>query len=218
MIDVQINQHPVLSTKSFKNHLAKLLQELGNKSIQTNDSSDLVDRVVCFGPKGRGPNIFMDNTNGCLKSMFKISQGNYFEFQESLLNGFQLATFEGPLAAEPVQGIVVFLDEIRYLDTAKEVPNLTGRLLTSTRDYIHEGFLDWSPRIMLAMYSCEIQASVEVLGKVYAVVQQRRGRIVSEEMKEGTSFFTIKAQVPLVEAFGFSEDMRKRLPELLHHS
>ncbi|ANZ73217.1 BA75_01060T0 [Komagataella pastoris] len=210
MIDVQINQHPVLSTKSFKNHLAKLLQELGNKSIQTNDSSDLVDRVVCFGPKGRGPNIFMDNTNGCLKSMFKISQGNYFEFQESLLNGFQLATFEGPLAAEPVQGIVVFLDEIRYLDTAKEVPNLTGRLLTSTRDYIHEGFLDWSPRIMLAMYSCEIQASVEVLGKVYAVVQQRRGRIVSEEMKEGTSFFTIKAQVPLVEAFGFSEDMRKK--------
>lgn len=211
MIDVQINQSTVLSTESFKGHLANLLQELGNKSIQSNASSDFVDRIVCFGPKGRGPNIFMDNTNGSLKSMFKTSQGSYFEFQESLFNGFQLATSEGPLAAEPVQGILVSLDEIRYLNTtSKEELDLTGRLLTSTRDCIHEGFLDWSPRIMLAMYSCEIQASVEVLGKVYAVVQQRRGRIVSEEMKEGTSFFTIKAQVPLVEAFGFSEDIRKK--------
>ena len=45
----------------------------------------------------------------------------------------------------------------------------------------------------------------DVLGKVYAVVARRRGRIVSEEMKEGTSFFTIRAMLPVVESFGFAD-------------
>lgn len=76
---------------------------------------------------------------------------------------------------------------------------------------------------MLAMYSCDIQASskhirdisisinlssaAEVLGKVYGVVAKRRGRIVSEAMKEGTSFFTVSARLPVVESFGFAEGM-----------
>jgi ribosome assembly protein 1 len=83
---------------------------------------------------------------------------------------------------------------------------------------------------MLAMYSCDIQASSEsfgkdedwsplvltrlsssadVLGKVYAVVARRRGKIVSEEMKEGTSFFSIRAMLPVVESFGFADGMSK---------
>lgn len=49
----------------------------------------------------------------------------------------------------------------------------------------------------------------DVLGKVYAVVSKRKGRIVAEEMKEGTSFFTITARLPVVESFGFADDIRK---------
>ena len=44
----------------------------------------------------------------------------------------------------------------------------------------------------------------DVLGKVYGVVAKRRGRIIAEEMKEGTSFFTVKALLPVVESFGFA--------------
>lgn len=47
--------------------------------------------------------------------------------------------------------------------------------------------------------------SADVLGKVYAVVAKRRGRIVAEEMKEGTSFFTVSALLPVVESFGFAD-------------
>ena len=50
-------------------------------------------------------------------------------------------------------------------------------------------------------------STADVLGKVYATVARRRGRIVAEEMKEGTSFFTIKALLPVVESFGFAEGM-----------
>lgn len=47
--------------------------------------------------------------------------------------------------------------------------------------------------------------SGEVLGKVYGVVSKRKGRIVSEEMKEGTAFFTVSALLPVVESFGFAD-------------
>jgi ribosome assembly protein 1 len=45
----------------------------------------------------------------------------------------------------------------------------------------------------------------EVLGKVYGVIARRKGRIISEEMKEGTSFFSIRATLPVVESFGFAD-------------
>ncbi|GMF27199.1 unnamed protein product [[Candida] boidinii] len=150
-----------------------------------------------------------DNTNNNDNAKDKKS---LFEFADSLLNGYQLATLKGPLASEPTEGVAVFIESIEELpeEEVTNVPNISGRMITSFRDAIHQGFLDWSPRIMLAMYSCDIQASAEVLGKVYAVVQKRRGRIISEEMKEGTPFFTIEARIPVVEAFGFSEDIRKK--------
>lgn len=44
-----------------------------------------------------------------------------------------------------------------------------------------------------------------MLGKVYGVIARRRGRIVSEEMKEGTSFFSVHAILPVVESFGFAD-------------
>lgn len=87
---------------------------------------------------------------------------------------------------------------------------LTGEVIKAVRSGVHGGFLDWSPRMLLAMYSCEIQCSTDVLGRVYGVVTRRRGRIVSEAMKEGTPFFSITALLPVAESFGFSEEMRKR--------
>lgn len=52
-----------------------------------------------------------------------------------------------------------------------------------------------------------IFALADVLGKVYGVISKRRGRIVAEEMKEGTSFFTVSALLPVVESFGFADGM-----------
>lgn len=56
-----------------------------------------------------------------------------------------------------------------------------------------------------------------MLGKVYGVVAKRRGRIVAEEMKEGTTFFNVSALLPVVESFGFA-DGRLVLTSLGHNS
>lgn len=56
-------------------------------------------------------------------------------------------------------------------------------------------------------FLCELNKinAADVLGKVYGVVAKRRGRIVAEEMKEGTSFFSVSALLPVVESFGFAD-------------
>ncbi|KAK9319596.1 P-loop containing nucleoside triphosphate hydrolase protein [Lipomyces orientalis] len=197
----------------------------------------VVDKICVFGPKHVGANVLIDATpNGFSKhllSKFEESAGT--PFQDSIITAFQLATAAGPLCAEPMQGVAVFIENIEVTGTpAKEaesadnsvegreqqfeegrfastlVSRHSGQVITSTRDAIRQGFLDWSPRILLAMYSVEIQAPTDVLGRVYSVIARRHGRIASEEMKEGTPFFSIRAVLPVVESFGLAEDIRKR--------
>lgn len=47
-------------------------------------------------------------------------------------------------------------------------------------------------------------------GRVYAVLSKREGRVLQEEMKEGTDVFIIKAVLPVAESFGFADEIRKR--------
>jgi translation elongation factor EF-G len=47
------------------------------------------------------------------------------------------------------------------LTVKSKMAQVTGSLISAVRDACRNGLLDWSPRIMLAMYSCDIQASSE---------------------------------------------------------
>lgn len=135
-------------------------------------------------------------------------------FADKVAYAFQLATAQGSLCHEPMQGVAVFLEDVCTNVSDEEagqgMGRLTGEIIRTVRESIHTGFLDWSPRILLAMYSCEIQASAEVLGKVYSVITRRRGRIVSESLLEPSTNFTILALLPVAEAFGFADEIRKR--------
>ncbi len=144
-------------------------------------------------------------------------------FADKIAHAFQLATAQGPLCNEPIQGIAVFLEDVTIaLPSSEEagpdrMGRLTGEVIKTVRSSIHQAFLDWSRRILLAMYACEIQASTDVLGRVYAVLTRRRGQIVSETLSStssasttGNQTFTISALLPVAESFGFSDEIRKR--------
>lgn len=88
------------------------------------------------------------------------------DFSDRISYAFQLATQQGPLCNEPVQGVAVFLEEVIVTPSTDDetsardrVGRLTGEVIKTTQQAIRQGFLDWSPRLLLAMYSCEIQAS-----------------------------------------------------------
>ena len=61
-----------------------------------------------------------------------------------------------------------------------------------------------------------LSSVADVLGKVYGVVAKRRGRIVAEEMKEGSSFFNVSARLPVVESFGFADGAFNSLYLVIH--
>jgi ribosome assembly protein 1 len=92
------------------------------------------------------------------------------DFSDKISYAFQLATAQGPLCNEPVQGIAVFLEEVTVTASADDesstrdkLGRLTGEVIKTVQQAIKQGFLDWSPRLLLAMYSCEIQASSKFL-------------------------------------------------------
>ncbi|KAJ5558800.1 Translation elongation/initiation factor/Ribosomal beta-barrel [Penicillium sp. DV-2018c] len=212
----------ILCKQEFREALAKVFNDEAREDKEL--WKDVVDRITAFGPRRVGPNILVDATavNTCEKFLAddikqQIPGDNHQallvrDFNDKIAYAFQLATGQGPLCQEPMQGVAVFLEDLSVQMNGDELDmgRLTGESIKLVREGISAGFLDWSPRIMLAMYSCEIQATTEVLGRVYAVITRRRGRILSEIMKEGTPFFTIIALLPVAESFGFAEEIRKR--------
>ncbi|KAK4546458.1 hypothetical protein LTR36_002135 [Oleoguttula mirabilis] len=187
---------------------------------------DAVEKIAAFGPRRVGPNVLIDLTEGGVCGKFlreeheaAVDRANDTNKHTSTLAdkvayAFQLATYQGPLCNEPMQGVAVFLEDIALNvsdeEASQNMGRLTGEIIRTTRESIRLGFLDWSPRILLAMYSCEIQASAEVLGRVYSVITRRRGRIVSESLLEPSTNFTILALLPVAESFGFSDEIRQR--------
>ncbi|KAK3368161.1 P-loop containing nucleoside triphosphate hydrolase protein [Podospora didyma] len=214
----------ILSPDELKDQLQSQLET--GKGLEA--WTGIVDQIVSFGPRRTGPNILVDATKEqYFNKAFSLDKvrDNLLSANEALqashlcdriTYGFQLATQQGPLCHEPVEGIAVFIEDITITggddeaSTRDRVGRLTGEVIKTVQQSIHKGFLDWSPRLLLAMYSCEIQASTEVLGRVYDVLTRRRGTVQSEAMNEGTPFFTIQALLPVAESFGFADDMRKR--------
>uniref|UniRef100_A0A3P8R894 Elongation factor-like 1 n=1 Tax=Astatotilapia calliptera TaxID=8154 RepID=A0A3P8R894_ASTCA len=87
---------------------------------------------------------------------------------------------------------------------------VSGQLIAAVKEACRHAFQAQPQRLMAAMYTCEIMATADVLGRVYGVLGKREGRVLHEEMKEGTDMFTIKAVLPVAESFGFADEIRKR--------
>lgn len=65
-------------------------------------------------------------------------------------------------------GVAYFFERLNVNEAAEGADALqtrfsqvTGSLITSANEAFRQGLLDWSPRLLLAMYSCDIQASSE---------------------------------------------------------
>ncbi|KAH0926643.1 hypothetical protein HID58_018899 [Brassica napus] len=134
--------------------------------------------------------------------------------ESSIVSGFQLATASGPLCDEPMWGLAFTIESHLAQDseTEKQPENFgifTGQVMTAVKDACRAAVLQTNPRIVEAMYFCELNTAPEYLGPMYAVLSRRRARVLKEEMQEGSSLFTVHAYVPVSESFGFADELRK---------
>lgn len=151
----------------------------------------VIDKITAFGPKRTGPNLLIDATkDSYFPKVFapeKQADGSSPKADETLkaahlcdkvTYAFQLAMNQGPLCNEPVQGIAVIIEDVTVAPADEETSardrlgRLTGEVIKTVQQSIRQGFLDWSPRLMLAMYSCEIQASSKFFPNIFHILSR----------------------------------------------
>ncbi|XP_044734864.1 elongation factor-like GTPase 1 [Chrysoperla carnea] len=215
LCELKINE--LLAERTLK-RITSLKDELEKEFMQDSEKwKGIVDNMMCVGPRKCGPNVFWNKVKDYPRSsmweIFNELSDPRIDFDASLLNGFQLATLSGPMCEEPMMGVCFVLESWSYdptvVDTGVYGP-LSGQVVSVVKDGCRKAFQAQPQRLMAAMYSCNILANTEVLGKMYAVLGRRNGRILSGDMTQGSANFVVTAVLPVVESFQFATEIRKQ--------
>ena len=78
------------------------------------------------------------------------------------------------------------------------------------KDCFRLGALSLPARLMEPLYLCQFQCSQAQLGNMYGVLSKRRGKILDEDLIEGTDLFTQSALVPVTTSFGLALELLDR--------
>ncbi|XP_050370650.1 uncharacterized protein LOC126788682 [Argentina anserina] len=165
-----------------------------------------------------------DYENAAAETSSEVTDELYAEaerLQSSVLSGFQQATAAGPLCDDPMWGLAFVVEayilplvaQSDELETSHQHPEqygiFTGQVMTAVKDACRAAVLQKKPRLVEAMYFCELITPTEQLGNMYAVLGRRRTKVLKEEMQEGSPLFTVHAYVPVAESFGFADELRR---------
>jgi len=158
--------------------------------------------IWAFGPDGdRGPNILVDD---CLPG--EVDKKLLSSSRDSIIQGFQWGTREGPLCEEPIRNV-----KFRVLGAslAKEpLLRAGGQVIPTARRVAYSAFLMATPRLMEPVFHVEIQAPADCLQPIYTVLQRRRGHVTKDVPKAGSPLMSINAYLPVIDSFGFETDLR----------
>ena len=157
--------------------------------------------VWAFGPDTQGPNALLDDT---LASEVDKSLVN--AIKNSVVQGFQWGVREGPLCDEPLRSVKFKLLDATVAEEA--IHRSGGQVIPTARRVTYSSFLTATPRLMEPIYRVEIQTPADCMRAIYNVLTRRRGHVIQETAKPGTPIYIVKAQLPVIESFGFETDLR----------
>ena len=224
---IELGEQTVSALLTLKEELKTLFDKEGE------EWNNATNKIWSFGPKCIGPNLLLNEMEDYDRpSVWSVLEDSHSkavmrDHDNSIISGFQMATASGPLCEEPLHGVAFALKKWQNCskpmatDVVEGFPTadadrvasygpLSGQLISAMNEACRNAMLAQPTRLMAAMYTCNIRTTAEVLGKLYAVLGKRNGRILSEEMIEGSAVFIIEAVIPVAESFGFAEDMRRR--------
>jgi U5 small nuclear ribonucleoprotein component len=157
--------------------------------------------IWAFGPTSSGPNALLNDTISG-----EVDKKLLMVVKESIKQGFQWATREGPLCDEPMRSVKF---KIIHCDLANEpIYRGSGQVIPTTRRVCYSSFLTAAPRLMEPVYHVEVQAPADCVSAVYTVLARRRGHVTQDIPKAGSPLYTIKALLPVIDSFGFETDLR----------
>jgi elongation factor 2 len=142
-----------------------------------------------------GSNIIVDDTKG-------IQHLN--ETMELVIEGFEEALDEGPLAGEPVTGALIRLHDARLHEDA--IHRGPAQVIPAVRESLHNALIDGEIRLLEPIQQVRIDVPNEHMGAASGEIQGRRGRV--DDMYQEGDLMVVEGVAPVEEMIGFSSDIR----------
>lgn len=141
------------------------------------------------------------------KSLFiNMTRGIQYldEIKELLLEGFESAMDDGPIARERVIGIKIKLMDAKIHEDA--VHRGPAQVLPAIRKAVYGAIMLAKPTLLEPIQKVFINVPQDYMGSSTREIQNRRGQIVNM-LQEG-DMVTVESKVPVAEMFGFAGDIR----------
>jgi len=129
------------------------------------------------------------------------------EVKDSMVGAFIQVTAAGVLCEEVMRGIRInVMDVVLHADA---VHRGAGQVMPPFKRCVYAAMLVAKPSILEPMYMCDITVPQQAVSGVYSTLNMRRGVIEGKEDRPGTPLTKIKAFLPVLESFGFTQLLRQ---------
>ncbi len=126
------------------------------------------------------------------------------EIKELLLEGFESAMEDGPVAREKVMGLKISLKDAKIHEDA--VHRGPAQVLPAIRKAVYGSIMLANPTLLEPMQKVFINVPQDYMGAATREIQNRRGQIV--DMSQEGDMAIVESTVPVAEMFGFAGDIR----------
>ena len=126
----------------------------------------------------------------------EVDKGLLSSVKDSIVQGFQWGTREGPLCEEPIRN-----SKFKILDAsiaAEPIHRGGGQVIPTARRVAYSAFLMATPRLMEPYMFVEVQAPADCVSSVYTVLARRRGHVTQDAPIPGSPLYIIKAFIPAI--------------------
>lgn len=178
--------------------------QFGDGAVRNQDAKGVGDRFSEFGMNKDlmrkiyaiyGTNVFVNDTKGIQ---------NLHETRELIIEGFNDVCKKGPVADEPLMGVMIRLVDAKLHEDA--IHRGPAQTIPAVRNAIKGALLRAKPVIFEPIQKIRIDAPKDVIGSAAREVDKRRGTI--EDMPIDGNTASVVGKMPVAESFGFSNDIR----------
>jgi len=155
-------------------------------------------KIWTFGcPPDGLANVLVDTTKG-------VQYLN--EIKDSMVGAFVQYTAGGVLCDEALQGVRFnLMDMVMHADA---IHRGAGNIMPPMKRAMAAVTLKNGPALLEPMYVCDITVPQQAMSGVYSTLSSRRGVFESMEQRPGTPLCKVKAFLPVLESFGFTQLLR----------
>lgn len=196
----------MIECEPLSNEVVAALREghFGSGNIRSSDAKEIGNKFGEFGmDKDMMRKIYSINSTNVLVNDTKGIQGLH-ETRELIIEAFNEVCKKGPIADEPVMGMMVRLVDAKLHEDA--IHRGPAQTIPAVRNAIKGAMLRARTVLMEPMQRSHVSVPNDWLGQVTREITNRRGII--EDMPSEGEATTVIGTLPIAETFGFSNDIR----------